>query len=89
MTDERHLDGNALGGLLRDLFGQEMTDKRGCCAACGVIRPLGAAMVFREAPGDVVRCSNCGTVVIVAVPVPNGIRVSFESLRWVEVPADQ
>ena len=86
MTDERHLDGNALAGLFRDLFGQEMTDQRGCCDACGTITPLGAVMVFREAPGDVVRCRNCGTVVLVAVPVPAGVRVSFESLRWIEVP---
>ena len=86
MTDEGHLDGNALGGLFFDLFGQEMTDRRGCCDACGMIKPMGASLVFREAPGDVVRCSNCGTVVLVAVSVPSGVRVSFGSLRWIEVP---
>ncbi len=88
MTSDDHLDGNALGGLLRDLFGREMTDQRGCCAACGTINPLGAAMVYRDAPGDVVRCSNCGTVVLVAISVPTGVRVSFGALRWIEIPAE-
>ena len=35
MTDDNHVDGNAMGGLLMDVFGQEMTDARGCCASCG------------------------------------------------------
>jgi hypothetical protein len=86
--DNDHLDGNALGGLLRDVFGREMTDQRGCCDMCGVVNPLGAAMVYRDAPGDVVRCSNCQSVVLVAVPGPTGIRISFGSLRWIEIPSE-
>ena len=88
MTNDSHLDGNALGALFRDVFGREMTDQRGCCAACGTINLLGAAMVYRDAPGDVVRCSNCGTVVLVAISGPTGVRVSFGALRWIELPAD-
>ena len=80
-----HLDGNSLGGLLRDLFGREMTHERGCCDACGAINPLGTTLVFRDAPGDVIRCSNCQTVLMVAVALPTGMRVSFQSLRWMEV----
>lgn len=89
MTTDRHLDGSALGALFHDIFGGEMTDQRGCCDACGVISPLGAALVFRDAPGDVVRCPNCHSVILVAVPVPTGIRVSFRSLRWIEIPGDE
>ena len=29
MTDETHVDGNALGGMLMEVFGREMTDARG------------------------------------------------------------
>ena len=32
MTSDAHLDGNAMGGLLIEVFGQEMTDALGCCA---------------------------------------------------------
>lgn len=87
-SDDHHLDGNALGGLFHDIFGREMTNQRGCCDACGAINPLGAVMVFRDAPGEVVRCANCQSVILVAVPMPTGIRVSFQSLRWVEISGE-
>lgn len=85
MTSDTHLDGNSLGGLLHDLFGQDMTNQRACCNACGAINPLGAARVYREAPGDVVRCLSCGSVVLVAVVTPTGARISFQALRWIEL----
>ena len=53
-----------------------------------IVNPLGAVMVFRDAPGDVVRCANCQSVILVAVPVPTGIRVSFQSLRWIEISGE-
>jgi len=84
MSDDGHLDGNALGGLLLELFGQEMTDRLGCCGACGAVNALGAVLVYRRAPGDVMRCPNCGTVLMVVVPLEVGFRISFEAIRWVE-----
>jgi hypothetical protein len=85
MNSDTHLDGNVVGSLLSDLFGREMTNQRACCDACGTISLLGTAKVYVDAPGDVVRCANCGTVVLVAVAVPTGVRVSFSALRWVEL----
>jgi hypothetical protein len=84
MTGDTHVDGNALGSLLIDLFGREMTDARGCCAGCGAVNALGALIAFTRAPGDVLRCPGCGTVVLVAVALPGGVRVSLVALRWVE-----
>ena len=34
------LDGNAIGGLLHDVFGAEMTAAQGTCAACGARGPV-------------------------------------------------
>jgi len=85
MVDESHLDGNAVGGLLFDLFGREMTGQLGCCGGCGSVTNLGAIHVYREAPGDVMRCPNCGIVLLVIVPREVGFRISLESLRWIEV----
>jgi hypothetical protein len=84
MTDETHLDGNAVGGVLIDAFGREMTDARGCCGACGTVNPLGALHAYTRAPGDVLRCPVCGNVVMVAVALPAAVRVSFVALRWME-----
>ena len=85
MNSDTHLDGNSIGSLLQDLFGREMTDQRACCDACGAINILATARVFVDAPGHVVRCPNCGTVVLAAVTVPTGVRISFQALRWVEL----
>jgi hypothetical protein len=87
MSDD-HVDGNALGGLLIEVFGREMTDARGCCADCGAISALGALIAYTRAPGDVMRCPACGTVMLVAVALPTGVRVSMAALRWVEPSAD-
>ena len=84
MNDDGHLDGNALAGFFVEIFGQEMTDQRGCCGDCGAISMLGAVHVYRDAPGDVMRCPVCYHVLMVIVGVESGYRMSFESLRWVE-----
>jgi DNA-directed RNA polymerase subunit RPC12/RpoP len=83
MTDATHVDGNALGGLLIEVFGREMTDARGCCASCGTVNPLGAMRVYRSA-GDVLRCPTCGHVTIVAVVIRERTRVHLGGVRWIE-----
>jgi len=84
MDSERHLDGNALAGLFHDIFGREMTNECGCCSNCGAMNQLGAARVFRAA-GDVLRCPNCESIVMVIVQNTDGLQVSFESLRWLQI----
>jgi hypothetical protein len=84
MTSPIHVDGNAVGGLLIEVFGHEMTDVRGCCAACQTENALGSLMVYRAGPGDVVRCPVCQAVVIVLVPHEGRHRIYFSALRWLE-----
>ena len=84
MSDDNHLDGNAVGGLLIDVFGREMTDSRGCCAACGAVNAMGALIVYRSGPGDVLRCPGCESVLMVAASRPERPRVYLASLRWLE-----
>jgi hypothetical protein len=59
------LDGNAIGGLLHEVFGAEMTTVKAVCAHCGDVAQMAELVVYLEAPGTVVRCRNCGNVVIV------------------------
>jgi ribosomal protein S27E len=58
-----HVDGNAIGGLLNDVFGREATDAFGRCATCGAESFVGALRVYRAA-GVVVRCPSCGAVLM-------------------------
>jgi len=50
------VDGNAIGGLLIDVFGTEMTAANSTCRICGASRPVAELVVYRRAPGTVVRC---------------------------------
>ena len=61
------LDGNAIAGLLREVFALELTGARAACAGCGTIAELGAEPVYAHAPGAVLRCRNCDDVMIVVV----------------------
>jgi DNA-directed RNA polymerase subunit RPC12/RpoP len=58
------LDGNAVAGLLDEIFAGEMTTAMGTCANCGAIAPLGAVFVYMQAPAVVMRCPYCGSVLI-------------------------
>jgi hypothetical protein len=59
------LDGNAIGGLLLDIFAADMTSAQATCAACGAIRPVADAMVYSRGPGTVVRCRRCTSILMV------------------------
>ena len=71
MADEgvAMLDGNAIAGLLADVFGEEMTTAVGTCTACGASREVATFAVFTRAPGTVVRCPACASVLMVLVTI--------------------
>jgi hypothetical protein len=69
MIDTDALDGNAIGGLLHEVFGTEMTAAIGTCINCGATAPVAQFVVYRRAPGTVARCRNCGRVLMVVVKV--------------------
>ncbi len=62
--DERRLDGNATGGLLREVFAVEMTTARLTCAGCGATGEIGGQMAYMSEIGTVIRCSSCDNVLI-------------------------
>jgi len=84
MADAIHVDGNALGGLLIEAFGEEMTRARERCAGCGSIRELGALIAYTRGPGDVLRCPDCGSILLVAVRIGDHIRLSARAVAWLE-----
>jgi hypothetical protein len=61
------LDGNAIAGQLFDLFGAEMTTASGECASCGAVFQMAELVVYLPAPGTVVRCRSCESIVMVVV----------------------
>jgi len=59
------LDGNAIGGLLHEVFGADMTDAEATCATCGATGPVAETVVYLRGPGTVVRCRTCSGVLMV------------------------
>ncbi len=78
------LDGNAIAGLLQEVFAVEMTTAIGTCAGCGVAEPVGAAHVFRGA-GVVMRCPHCDNVLVTIVKDGTLVRIGFLGVRTLQV----
>jgi hypothetical protein len=74
------LDGNAIGGLLIDVFRADMTAALTICAACGATRPVAELVVYRWAPGTVVRCRTCDAVLMTFVTAHGQIGVDLSGL---------
>ena len=83
------LDGNAIGGLLYDLFGGEMTMAQAECERCGGRGPLAEWAVYLGGPGFVVRCRVCQTIVMVLVEVRGMMCVDLGGLRELGLPAQR
>ncbi|MEA2643784.1 MAG: hypothetical protein QOI23_2557 [Chloroflexota bacterium] len=58
------VDGNAIAGLLREIFAMEMTNAESTCAGCGKVHAVGRVDVYLNAPGVVVRCPACEQVLM-------------------------
>ncbi len=84
--DERTLDGNAVAGLLAEIFGAEMTVADCECAACGRRDQLGGVLAYVNAPGVVLRCGACGAVMVRIVDTPRGRLVEAKGLAYLRLP---
>ena len=58
------LDGNAVGGLMAELFGADLTANMTVCASCGAHEVLACLEVYLCAPGTVIRCRQCKAVMM-------------------------
>jgi hypothetical protein len=86
--DALMLDGNAVAGLLQEVFGAEMTTALGTCSTCGATEPLGAVHVFRGA-GIVLRCPHCGNALGTIVRSETRIWIGMTGVRPLEIPASR
>ena len=63
------VDGNAIGGLLHEVFGTEMTAAASVCGTCGAASQVAELAVYTHAPGMVVRCRSCDSMLMVFVKI--------------------
>jgi Zn finger protein HypA/HybF involved in hydrogenase expression len=79
------LDGNAIGGLLREIFVLEMTTAQATCVRCGAVNPVGRVEVYDHAPGTVARCPGCESVLMRIVHGPGRYWVDLTGVRCLEL----
>jgi Zn finger protein HypA/HybF involved in hydrogenase expression len=82
--DALMLDGNAVAGLLQEVFAVEMTTARETCDGCGATEPVGAVHVYRGA-GVVLRCPHCGNALAKIVQGRSQTCVSLAGTRALEI----
>jgi hypothetical protein len=82
--DALMLDGNAIAGLLQEVFAVEMTTAIGTCGECGANEPVGAVHVFRGA-GVVMRCPHCDNALVTIVKDDTRVWIGFPGVRTLQV----
>ena len=84
-TSDLRLDGNAIGGLLNELFGVELTDAPCVCGSCGAREEMARLDVYVHAPGVVVRCRHCEDVMIRIVRGPDRTWIDLSGTTRLEL----
>jgi hypothetical protein len=74
------VDGNAIGGLMHEVFGTEMTATASVCGTCGDARPVAELVVYLQTPGTVVRCRTCDSMLMVFVTIHDRTCVDLQGL---------
>jgi Family of unknown function (DUF6510) len=83
------LDGNAAGGMLRDVFSHEMTAAQATCAGCGRSSAIGALMNYGGSMGVILRCPVCDTAMLRVVGSPGWIRVDASRTTLLAIPLER
>ena len=81
------LDGNAVAGLLQDVFAMETTTTVATCAGCGEPAPLGETHVYRGA-GVVLRCPHCENALLTLSRADSRMWISFPGIRTLKIAVD-
>jgi len=79
------LDGNAAAGMLSEVFALEVSGARGRCSNCGDINALGEAHAYLDAPGAVIRCPSCESVLLVLVRGEGRYWLGAQGMTWIEM----
>ena len=79
------LDGNAIGGLLIEIFGADLTAATGICASCGAQGEVAKLDVYVHAPGVVGRCRSCEAVMLKIVRTGTRTWLDLSGTRTLQI----
>jgi hypothetical protein len=85
-ADEQYmLDGNAVAGLLHEVFGMEMTVTPAQCAHCGMVSEVGAMLAFGLRMGTVLRCPICENVMMRLVERTDEVWIDMQGVSCIRM----
>ena len=84
-VEQMRLDGNAAGGMLRELFARDVTAALATCGGCGKVGPVGALLEYGHGMGVVLRCPSCDTALMKIVTDAGRAWIDFRGLGALEL----
>jgi Family of unknown function (DUF6510) len=79
------VDGNAVAGLLQEVFASEMTVPLTECAGCGREDQVGGLMAFTRGPGVVIRCPACRAVMVRMTETPSAVYLDARGVTYLRL----
>jgi hypothetical protein len=79
------LDGNAVAGLLEEIFSCEMTTSLTECAFCGKEGEMGTLLAFTQSPGVVLRCPACENILVRIVQTPTAVYLDARGVVYLRL----
>ena len=79
------VDGNAVAGLLCEIFAMEATTGEVQCVSCGRRGEIGSLFAFTQAPGVVLRCPHCENIVIRIVKTAGAVYVDARGAAYLRL----
>ena len=86
---EQKLDGNAAGGILREIFPFEMTMAEVTCTKCSATGPIGTLAAYMHGMGTIVRCPRCDNVLIRIVHAKGRYWLDMQGVCVLQIKYDQ
>ena len=85
-TEQVRLDGNAAGGMLREVFASDVTAAVVTCKGCGAVGPVGGLLDYGHAMGVILRCPACDAALLRVVRTPGWLRVDASGISLLMIP---
>ena len=85
-TEEMRLDGNAAGGVLREVFARDVTAALATCTGCGAVEAVGALLEYGHGMGMILRCPGCDTAMLRIVRRTGWLHVDASGISLLMIP---
>lgn len=80
------LDGNAAGGLLREVFAWDVTAAVATCAGCTSTGAVGTLLEYGHAMGVILRCPACNMPMLRVVRTPTSVHFDASGISLLVIP---